>query len=84
MRVIEKFYVSTIIDYSYKSDLCSKYQDRFMKYRESLFIFLKHDGIPWHNNPAENALRAITLQLDISGVLHKSVIKEYLILLGIK
>jgi len=83
-RDVEKFYVSTIIDHSCKSDLCSKYQERFIKYRESLFTFLEQDGIPWHNNPAENALRAITLQLNISGGLHKSVIEEYLVLLGIK
>jgi predicted RecB family nuclease len=83
-RAVEKFYVSTIIDHSYKSDLCSKYQERFIKYRESLFTFIEQDGIPWHNNPAENALRAITLQLNISGGLHKSVIEEYLVLLGIK
>jgi hypothetical protein len=83
-RAVEKFYVSTIIDHSYKSYHCSKYQERFAKYRESMFFFLKQDGIPWHNNPIENALRAITLQLDISKVLYESVIEEYLILLSIK
>jgi hypothetical protein len=83
-RNIEKFYLRTIIDHSYKSDLCSKYQERFIKYRESLFTFIEQDGIPWHNNPAENALTAIILQLNISRVLHKSVIEEYLVLLGIK
>lgn len=83
-KTVERFYFNTIIDHSYKSDLCPKYQDRFIKYTESIFTFLKQDGIPWHNNPAENALRPITLQLDVSGVLHKSVIKEYLVLLGIK
>jgi hypothetical protein len=83
-RTVGKSYDSTIIDHSYRSDLCLKYQTRFIKYRESLFTFLEHDGIPWHNNPAENALRAITLQLDISGVLHKSAIEEYLRLLSIK
>ena len=42
------------------------------------------DDIPWHNNPAENVLRSITLQFDISKVLHKSVIEEYLLFLSIK
>ena len=83
-RAVGEFYITTIIDLSYKSDLCSKYQERFIKYRESLFTFLDHDITPWHNNPVENALRAITLQLDISKVLHSSVIGEYLILLSIK
>ena len=83
-RVVDKFYIRIIIDRSYKSDLCLKYQERFIKYRKSLFTFLEQDGIPWHNNPAENVLRSITLQFDISGVLHKSVIDEYLLLLSIK
>ncbi|MBF0341607.1 MAG: TM0106 family RecB-like putative nuclease, partial [Magnetococcales bacterium] len=81
---VEEFYVNTIIDHSYKSELCSKYQERFIKYRGSLFTFLDHDGISWHNNPIENALRAITLQLDVSKVLHDPVVKEFLILLGVK
>ena len=83
-KTVEVFYFNTINNHSYKSYLCSKYQDRFIKYRESLFTFLELDGIPWHNNPAENALRAIILQLDISMVLHESVIEEYLVLLSIK
>lgn len=81
---VEQFYFKTINNHSYKSSLCSKYQERFIKYRDSLFTFLELDGIPWHNNPAENALRAIILQLEISLVLHESVIVEYLVLLSIK
>jgi predicted RecB family nuclease len=83
-KVVEMFYLNNINNHSYKSSLCSKYQDRLIKYRESLFTFLGLDDIPWHNNPAENALRAIILQLEISLVLHASVIDEYLVLLSIK
>jgi predicted RecB family nuclease len=83
-KTVDNFYVSNIDNRSYKSDFCSKFQNRFVKYRESLFTFLVQDNIPWHNNPIENALRAITLQLDISKVLHEPVIEEYLMLLSIK
>jgi len=83
-KAVAIFYGNTIDDHSYQSSLCSKYQERFIKYRESLFTFLGQDGIPWHNNPAENALRAIILQLDISRILHESVIADYLTLLSIK
>ena len=83
-KTVDNFYASNIDNRSYKSDLCSKFQSRFVKYRESLFTFLVQDNIPWHNNPIENALRAITLQLDISKVLHESVIEDYLMLLSIK
>ena len=83
-KAVDKFYAATIIDKVYSHDLCSKYQDRFTRYREHLFTFLEYDGIPWHNNTAENALRHITLQENTSGVFHSSVLKEYLLLLGIR
>jgi len=75
-EVIEQIY--------YKSELCLKYQQRFLRYREPLFTFLACDGIPWHNNMAESAIRHLPLQERISGVFHTSVIREYLILLGIR
>jgi hypothetical protein len=81
---VERFYLSSITERSYKSEFCLKYQERFRRYKESLFTFLEHDGIPWHNNPAEGALRHINLQENISGIFHEFAIKEYLTLLGIK
>ena len=81
---VERFYLSSIIERSYKSERCLKYQERFKRYKESLFTFLQHDGIPWHNNPAESALRHIILQENISGIFHEVAIKEYLTLLGLK
>jgi hypothetical protein len=83
-KSVDKFYIQAITNQVYKSDLCTKYQGRFIRYRESLFTFLEHDNVPWHNNPAENALRHITLQSNISRVFHASVINEYLTLLGIR
>ena len=40
------------------SELVRKYQDRFKKNEDRLFTFLDHDGIPWNNNNAENAIKA--------------------------
>jgi hypothetical protein len=78
------FYNKVIEQTYYKSELCLKYQQRFLRYREPLFTFLACDGIPWHNNTAESAIRHLPLQERISGVFHTSVIREYLILLGIR
>jgi hypothetical protein len=30
---------------------------RVEQYKESLFSFIENDGVPWHNNAAERALR---------------------------
>jgi hypothetical protein len=46
--------------------LTLKYQKRFIRYRNSLFTFLDHDAIPWHNDTAEGAMRHVAKQRDIS------------------
>ncbi|MGK7915834.1 MAG: IS66 family transposase, partial [Prochloraceae cyanobacterium] len=81
---VDRFYKNFIIDVNYNSDIVSKYQKRFIRYRESLFTFLKHDGILWHNNPAEWAIRPIAKQRSISSSFSSSIAEAYLILLGIR
>ena len=49
-KEVDKFYERVINNRYYKSDLTIKYQNRFIRYRNSLFVFLQEDGIPWHNN----------------------------------
>jgi hypothetical protein len=63
--------------------LVVKYQKRFQRYRDSLFTFLELDGIPWHNNTAENAIRHLAVQRKISGTFFKKVAPQYLLLLGV-
>ncbi|MBN1579974.1 MAG: IS66 family transposase [Anaerolineae bacterium] len=81
---IDNFYKTMIIDKRYRSDLAIKYQQRFERYRSSLFTFVEHNGIPWNNNSAERALRHLTVQEKISGFFFKSLMPDYLRLLGIR
>jgi hypothetical protein len=83
-KEVGKFYQKTILDKTYKSDLTVKYQKRFIRYRESLFTFLEEDGIAWHNNTAERAIRPVTKQREISGSFYESGMNGYLVLLGIR
>ena len=83
-KFVAQFYTKTIDDRYYRSELVTKYQKRFIRYKKNLFIFLNHDLIPWHNNIAENALRHITIQEKISGFFFKTLIKEYILLLGLR
>jgi len=83
-KPVDKFYKRVIIDKRYKSELTLKYQDRFLRHRESLFTFLDQDGLPWHNNAAENALRHLTVQEKISGSFFESGARDYLVLLGVR
>jgi len=84
MKQVNRFYKKTIVDKDYKSELANKYQKRFVKYKDSLFTFLQYDGIPWHNNTAERALRHLNKQQQISLFFHEQVTHDYLRLLGIR
>jgi hypothetical protein len=82
-RSVDRFYQDTIDRVPAEDALVAKYQKRFERYRDSLFTFLGMDGIPWHNNTAENALRHLAVQRKISGTFFKNVAPHYLRLLGI-
>jgi hypothetical protein len=82
-RDVERFYARHIDGREYTSELATKYQKRFQRYRGSLFTFLGQDGIPWNNNMAERAIRQLAVQRKISGTFFKGVAPQYLLLLAI-
>ena len=68
----------------FASEIAQSYRKRFHKNREKLFTFLTHDGIPWNNNNAENAVRAFAaLRSVIRGATTEKGLREYLVLLSI-
>jgi hypothetical protein len=79
---VDRFFRQAIEDANYHSELTLKYRKRFERYRQSLFAFLNYDSIPWNNNAAERALRHITVQEKISTTFYKSLVPQYLVLLG--
>jgi transposase len=84
-KQVDVFYRSVIVDKKYKSDLVLTYQKRFIRYKDSLFTFLTEDGIPWHNNTAERAIRPFAIQRDISkSPFHDATTHAYLALLSIR
>jgi predicted RecB family nuclease len=83
-KSVDRFYTRKIDEKVYLSELARRYQKRFTRYRENLFQYLEEDGIPWHNNTAENAIRHFAIQRTISGSFYESITHDYLLLLGIK
>lgn len=81
---VSEFYEVYITGKFYKSELAITYQKRFLKYQDSLFTFLEHDDVPWHNNTAERAIRPLALQRDRSSPLGETVTNDYLTLLSIQ
>jgi hypothetical protein len=84
IKQVDAFYARVIIDKEYKSDLVCTYQKRFIRYRDGLFTFLELDDIPWNNNTAERAIRPFAKQRDMSTPFRASVLRNYLVLLGIR
>ena len=60
------------------------YQERMVKYREKLFTFLDHDGVPWNNNNAEHAIKPFAKYRRVAKrSMTRSGITDYLVLLSI-
>jgi hypothetical protein len=80
---VERFY-GALRDRSFSSELAAEYWQRLVKYREKLFTFLKHDGIPWNNNNAEHAIKVFAkYRLLCDGMISDTRLRDYLVLLSI-
>jgi hypothetical protein len=72
----------TLLNCNAKSEGSQKCRQRFVKNRNKLFTFLSHDGVPWHNNNAEQAIKAFSKLRDITrgSFTERSVQKEMILL----
>jgi predicted RecB family nuclease len=69
---------------AYESEIAQHYQQRVLKYRDKLFTFLDHDGVPWNNNNAENAIKRFVARRKIVGPsFSEDGLRQYLLLLSI-
>ena len=82
-KSIELFYKNTIDKPTYTFEVTIKYQKRFHRYKDSLFVFMEEDDISWNNNMAERAIRQLAVQRKISGTFYKHAVSNYLLLLAI-
>ena len=53
--------------------------------QDKLFTFIRHDGVPWNNNNAENAIKRFAQyrQTTPSGMMKEGGLADYLVLLSI-
>ena len=80
---IDRFYRDFITGKASMRDTTARYRKRFERYKESLFSFIDNNGVPWHNNAAERALRHLAVQRKISGAFTENGARDYLCLLAI-
>ena len=83
-KIDVKRFFARLSQREYLTEAAAKCKKRFEKNRDSLFTFLDYDGIPWNNNNAEHAIKAVALlRRDFSGVTTTKGICDYMILLSI-
>jgi predicted RecB family nuclease len=80
---VDRFYREVIDNGQFTSDVAARFQARFQRYKERLFLFLEQDSIPWNNNTGERAIRHLAVQRKISGTFFKSFASCYLVLLAV-
>ena len=77
-------WISRLDERQMVSDVAEKYRKRIAKYREKLFVFLEHDGIPWNNNNAEHAVKPFAkYRRLINGMVTEQGLHDYLVLLSL-
>jgi predicted RecB family nuclease len=77
-------YFRYLSEQAFGSEVASKYQKRLQKYQDKLFVFLDHDGIPWNNNNAENAIKRFASRRKIFGTWPTADgLQDYLVFLSI-
>ena len=82
-RNVEGFFRS-LSERSCRSEAAESLRIRLTKYRDKLFTFIDHDGVPWNNNNAENAIKKFAYyREDTVGVLREGGLCDYLALLSI-
>jgi hypothetical protein len=82
-RGVDKYFQS-LATRTFRSEAAEALRDRLLKYRDKLFTFLRHDGVPWNNNDAENAVRQFAYYRDgNTGRLKEAGLKDYLVLLSL-
>ncbi|HEX3147565.1 MAG TPA: IS66 family transposase [Gemmataceae bacterium] len=82
-RDVERYFAAETAE-NYRSELAGGYRTRLLKYREKLFTFLDHDGVPWNNNNAENAIKLFASRRKVmDGLFTEAGIRDYLLLLSL-
>ena len=77
-------YFGYLFAQAFESEMARKYQKRMQKFRDKLFVFLDHDGIPWNNNNAENAIKGFaSRRRNLGASSSEKGLREYLVFLSI-
>jgi predicted RecB family nuclease len=80
---VAKFF-HTLSTKSFRSEAAQSLRERIIRNQDKLFTFIQHDGVPWNNNNAENAIKRFAYYRENTvGVMTEKGLNDYLLLLSI-
>jgi predicted RecB family nuclease len=69
---------------SFHSETAEALRQRLVKYKDKLFTFIEHDGVPWNNNNAEHAIKAFARYREYAeGSISEKGLGNHLVLLSL-
>jgi len=81
---VNRFY-KWMVEVEFETDIAVQYQKRLIRCRDGCFEFLNHDGVPWNNNNAENAIKSFAKYREMAGnLITRKGLEDYLVLLSIQ
>jgi hypothetical protein len=82
-RAVDRFF-QEISGQSFRSEAAEALRERLLKHQDKLFTFIRHDGVPWNNNNAENAIKRFAYYREnTAGAMNEVGLGDYLTLLSI-
>jgi hypothetical protein len=82
-REVDGFF-RVLTAHHFSSEAAVALRARLEKNRDKLFTFIQHDGVPWNNNNAENAIKRFAYyREDTAGLMLATGLSEYLVLLSL-
>jgi predicted RecB family nuclease len=82
-RDVEMFF-RHLSEQAFRSEAAEALRQRLLKYKDKLFTFLDHDGVPWNNNNAENAVKVFARYRESAeGQIDNRGLLDYLVLLSL-
>ena len=81
---VNRFY-KWLVEVECETDIAAQYQRRLIRCRDGCFEFLNHNGVPWNNNNAENAIKPFAKYREMAGnLITRKGLEDYLVLLSIQ
>jgi predicted RecB family nuclease len=83
-RDVDRFF-QAISKTTFRSEAAEGYRQRLGKCQGKLFTFLEHNGVPWHNNAAEHAVKAFAHYREVAdSLVTPERLSDYLVLLSVQ